>query len=115
VSPTIVAERAGPLRGLRRGWRLVRMRFGAGRRFVVVSAVLGAALRVAITSLPQLAEQSGFITFGASTWLVEGLAGQLAPLVVVPWIALATANLYLQVRMDAEGMDLIVESERVFG
>ena len=115
VSPTIVAERAGPLRGLSRGWRLVRLRFGAIVGFVVVSSVLGAALRAAITTMPQLVEQSGIITFAGSTWLVEGLAGQLAPLVVVPWIALATANLYLQVRMDAEGMDLIIDSEQAFG
>jgi hypothetical protein len=115
VSPTIVAERAGPLRGLRRALRLARTRFGSMVAFVVLSAMLGAGLRFALTSLPQLVEQTGFITFGTWTWLVEGVAGQMAPLVVVPWIALATAHLYLQVRMDAEGLDLLLESERSFG
>jgi hypothetical protein len=114
VSPTIVAERTGPIRGLRRALRLARTRVGSMTAFVILSALLGAGLRLALTSLPQLVEQTGFITFGRWTWLVEGVAGQMAPLVVVPWIALATAHLYLQVRMDAEGLDLLLESERAF-
>jgi hypothetical protein len=114
VSPVIVAERAGFVRGLRRSARLVRLRFGAVCGFVALSVLLGGGLRLMITWTPQLVEQSGILTFGRSSWLVEGVAGQLAPLVVAPWIALATANLYLQVRMDAEGMDLMVEGDRAF-
>lgn len=114
VSPTIVAERVGFLRGLRRGMRLAKTRFGTVLAFVSLGLLLGGGLRAAITWTPQLIEQTGIIAFGSSTWLAEGIAGQLAPLVVVPLIALATANLYLQVRMDAEGMDLMVESERAF-
>jgi hypothetical protein len=115
VSPAIVAERLGSLRALRRAFRLARTRLGAVLSFVIVSALLGGGLRAAITWMPQLVEQAGIATFGGSTWLVEGIAGQLAPLVVIPWIALASATLYLQIRMDAEGLDLIVESDRVFG
>jgi hypothetical protein len=114
VSPVIIAERAGFVRGLRRSGRLVRLRFGAVCGFVALSVLLGGGLRFMITSAPQLIEESGVLTFGSATWLVEGVAGQLAPLLVVPWIGLATANLYLQVRMDAEGMDLMVEGDRAF-
>jgi hypothetical protein len=114
VSPAIVAERIGFWRGLRRGMRLVRLRFGVVLSFVCLACLLGGGLRAAITWTPQLIEQTGFLTFGRYTWLVEGVAGQIAPLVVVPWIALATVNLYLQIRMDAEGLDLMSESERTF-
>ena len=114
VSPVIVAERAGFVRGLRRSIRLVRLRFGAVFGFVLLSILLGGGLRAMITWTPQLLEDAGMITFAGSTWLAEGVAGQLAPLVVAPWIALATSKLYLQVRMDAEGMDLMVEGDRAF-
>jgi hypothetical protein len=114
VSPVIVAERAGVFRALRRSARLVRLRPGSATGLVALSILLGGGLRALITWMPQMIEATGFLTFAGATWLAEGVAGQIAPLVVVPWIALATANLYLQVRMDAEGLDLLVESERIF-
>ena len=36
-------------------------------------------------------------------------------IIVVPLIALATAQMYLEVRLDAEGMDLTIDAEAAFG
>jgi len=39
----------------------------------------------------------------------------LALLIVIPFIAMATAQLYLQIRVHAEGLDIMVAADRAFG
>lgn len=114
VSPAIVVERLGPWAGLRRGVRLARRRAGTMFAFVILCTVVAGGLRLAIGALPALAEATGLLTFGRFRGTADGVAGQLGQLIVVPLVGLATALLYLQVRMDAEGMDLLVESESAF-
>jgi hypothetical protein len=115
VGPVIVAEGAGPMRALRRSWRLARMRFGSAAGFVVSSTVLGGLLLVGIASIPVLLEWTGFVTFGEYTWLATAIAAQLGVIVTVPLIALATAQMYIEVRLDAEGMDLALDADAAFG
>lgn len=115
VSPLIVAERATPARALQRSWALARMRFAVALAFVLVSTAVGGLLLLGIAFLPRLVEAFGFLTFGGYTWLVEGVVTQLGVLLVVPLVALATAQLYLEVRVLAEGMDLVLDADAAFG
>ena len=115
VIPVMVAERAGPMRSLRRSWRLAGLRFGSAFGFVIASALIGGLLLTGITLLPSLAEWSGFLTFGDYGWLAQGIAGQLGVIIVIPLIALGTAQMYLEVRLDAEGMDLALDADLAFG
>ena len=115
VVPVAVAEGVGPMRALRRGWRLARARFATCLGFLVTSTLLGGLLLGGIASLPQLLEATGFVAFGELRWLVQGLAGQVGVIVVVPLVALSTAHLYLAVRVDAEGLDLVIEADAAFG
>jgi hypothetical protein len=48
-------------------------------------------------------------------WLLQGVTSQLALLVVVPFTAIATAQLYLQFRVHAEGLDIVIAADRAFG
>ncbi|MGB8860830.1 MAG: hypothetical protein WCC60_16340 [Ilumatobacteraceae bacterium] len=114
VTPVMMGERLG-LRAIPRAWRLVRTRFGAAFGFVWACTVLAAMMFLFIAFLPQLAESTGLITFGSYMWLVQGVTSQLAFLVVVPFVAIATAQLYLQIRVHAEGLDLVVAADRAFG
>lgn len=114
VSPTIVLERLGPWAGLRRGVRLARRRLGVSFGFVVLCTLVAGGLRLAIGWLPQLLEATGLITFGRFRNVADGVAAQVGQLIVVPLVGLATAVLYLQVRMDAEGVDLLIESDAAF-
>jgi hypothetical protein len=113
VTPVVMTEHLG-LRSLGRAWRLVRTRFGAAYGFVWACGLLSVALATFIGLLPTLAEQTGFITFGSFDWLVRGVAAQLALLVVVPFTAIATAQLYLQIRIHAEGLDIVLAADRAF-
>ena len=40
---------------------------------------------------------------------------QLVVLVVVPLIALATAQVYVEVRVAGEGLDLVIDADAAFG
>jgi hypothetical protein len=114
VSPIVIAERAGPITAVRRSVRLSRARWGATTAFVVVSGLVGLWVRFGVTFLPRLAESTGLVTFGSAGWLVEGAAGQIARLLAIPLVAVATAACYIEVRMQVEGMDLTSEAERAF-
>ena len=114
VTPVMMTERLG-LRALARSWRLSRQRFGAVYGFVVLCTVLGGALFVFIAELPVLLQATGLVTFGSVGYLVQGVTTQLALLVVLPLVALASAQLYLQLRVHAEGLDLTLAADRAFG
>ena len=114
VSPVIMGEGLG-LRSIARAWRLVRTRLGAAYGFVCSCAILASLLFSFIAFLPPLAESTGLVTFGSYLWLVQGVTVQLALLIVVPFSALATAQLYLQIRVHAEGLDITMAADRAFG
>lgn len=114
VSPVIVVERLGPIAGLRRGVSLARRRIGIAFGMVALCAVIGGGLRLLIGMLPQLIESTGLVTFGRFASTAEGVASQLSQLLIVPLVGLATAQCYLQMRMDVEGMDLMIEADSVF-
>jgi hypothetical protein len=115
AAPAIVIEGLGPIGGLRRAWRLARARFGLLFRFVLASIVIGLLVQYGIAYLPRLLQATGLISFGRFGWLIEGVAGQLGRLISTPLVATATAIVYLDVRMAAEGMDLLVDAELAFG
>ena len=114
VTPVMMGERLG-LGAIPRAWRLARTRFGAAFGFVWSCAVLATLLFSFIAFLPRLAESTGLITFGSYMWLMQGVTSQLALLIVVPFTAIATAQLYLQIRVHAEGLDISIAADRAFG
>lgn len=115
VAPVVMAERLG-LRSIGRAWRLVRGgRYGAAWSLVVLFTILAGSLLWFIAFLPSLLEQTGLITFGSWLSLVQGVMTQLAVLVVMPFAAVATAQFYLQLRVSAEGLDIVLAADRAFG
>jgi len=115
VTPAIVAERLGPFGAIRRSWRLSRLRFGTMFSFVAASATVGVIVQYGIAYLPRLMQRTGLVAFGRFGWLIEGAAGQLGRLISMPLVAMATALFYLELRMHLEGMDLVIDADRVFG
>lgn len=113
--PIMAAEDATAIGALKRSWKLARLRFGSSFGFVVSSAFVGAMLLAGLAWLPDLAEQTGFITFGGYAWLAQGITAQLGIIIVVPLVALATTRFYVEMRMDAEGMDLVLHANAAFG
>lgn len=115
AAPVIVVERLGPFAGLGRAWRLARTSFGTLFGFTLGSAIIGVVVQYGIAYLPRLMQATGLLTFGRFGWLIEGAAGQLGRLVSVPLVAAATALVYLETRMNLEGMDIVLDADRAFG
>jgi len=113
TTPVMMAENL-KLACVPRAWRLAKPRFAACWAFVLACGLLASLLFVFIAWLPNLAETTGLITFGSYRWVVQGVATQVALLVVVPFIAIATAQLYLQMRVHAEGLDIVLAADRAF-
>jgi hypothetical protein len=112
--PVLMTEDRG-VASIGRGFRLARTRFGASFVYVLVCGMMGGLLFVFISELPVLLEQTGLITFGSYGYLIQGVTSQIALLVVIPLSALATAQLYLQLRVSSEGADLSLAADRAFG
>jgi hypothetical protein len=114
VSPTVMAEQLSPFGAVQRAVKLARKRMSASLALVIISVVIGGGLRLGISLLPRLAETTGLVTFGSLGWLVEGIAAQVAVLIVVPLVALASAHFYVQLRVHAEGLDITVAANQAF-
>ena len=112
--PSLMTERLG-MASIGRAIRLARARFGAAYGFVMLCTLLGGSLFVFIGQLPRLLESTGLVTFGSIGYLVQGVAVQVALLVVLPLVAVATAQFYLQLRVHVEGLDLVLAADRAFG
>lgn len=115
VIPAMVGERLGPFAAAKRNWRLIRLRYGLCLVFVLAATLLSVLLLIGIATLVPILEQLGFLDFGGATWIVQGVMLQLSVLVVVPLVALATAQAYVEVRIVGEGLDLVVDSDAAFG
>lgn len=115
VIPAMVGERLGPLAAAKRSWRLARLRYGVCLAFVFLATFLAVLLGIGIGTLVPLLEATGFISLGDATPIVQGVMAQLIVLVVVPLIALATAQVYVEVRVAGEGLDLVIDADAAFG
>ena len=115
VVPAMVGEAIGPIAALSRGWRLVRLRYGACMLFVLLASSLASLFLLGVATLVPLLEVTGFATFGGAAWIVQGILVQLGVLIIVPLVALGTAQLYVEVRLDGEGLDLVIDADAAFG
>lgn len=113
--PAMVGEGLGPWKAAARALRLARMRYGVCLVFVLLATVLAGGFLFGMATLAPLLEATGFVPFGGAAWIVQGILVQLGVLLVVPLVALATAQLYVEVRLDAEGLDVVVAADAAFG
>lgn len=114
ITPVVMCETEG-FGAISRARRLAGTRMGGVYAFVWASTFMAAVLFASISALPNLAESSGLITFGPYGWLIQGLAAPAALIVVMPFSAVATAQAYLQTRVQAEGLDIVLAADRAFG
>lgn len=113
AAPVVAVENGSDR--MRRAVRLARGRFGAVYGFVWLNSLVAWLLFGCITVLPEAAAGTGLVTFGSYGWLFEGLAAQIAMLVVVPFSAATAAQMYLQLRVASEGLDITLAADAAFG
>jgi hypothetical protein len=110
VSPVIACERAGPLRAMRRSYRLSRRRFGNVLGICLLVATTDAVLAAALTALGALYLETGL----PAGWVVNTAVTAGAMLVTVPFVAAAATLVYLDLRVRVEGLDIELAADRRF-
>jgi hypothetical protein len=100
TAPVVVAERTGPVTAMRRSWRLVKPRFGATLGCALLIAVVDGVLQVALTGV-------GLVFTGFDwAWVPQAVLQSGAAIVTTPFVAAATALVYIDLRVRVEGLDI---------
>lgn len=110
VSPAIVLERLGPIRGIRRSWRLNRPRMWNILGICIVTGLIF-YITAAVIALPL--EAAAFAMGLHWGWILLFAAGVFSSLVSVPLTAIVATLIYFDGRIRNEGFDLQAISHRL--
>lgn len=104
LGPVVVmTERLGPVKALRRSWRLVKPRFWARAGTLVLVFVVVGVIGM-VLSLPLSLIGSGL--GGSAGWVLLALGGIASGLVTTPLAATGMTLVYMDARIRSEGLDL---------
>lgn len=108
TTPALALEDLGPVRAMKRSWRLVRGAFWRTLGIVLVGTIVGQAVGSIAASPFSLIAGNGDLT----TWSVFGLAlaGLVSTLVALPFIAGVTALVYIDRRIRTENLATVLNA-----
>lgn len=111
AAPAIVVEDLGPIQGLRRSGRLAGTRF-----WPTVLAVLAAWFVHYVLSamLPLVFQLVGLALGSSGGWVVLAIGTTVTSLVTTAFLAAFAVELYLDLRVRSEGLDLQLEADQHF-
>jgi hypothetical protein len=111
VAPVIGVEGGGPGAAVARSVRLIRSRYFPTMGVALLMGIVATLLGNALSALPQgLAAWVGY----DDGWPLLALGSILAQVVVLPFVAAATALLYFDLRVRTEGLDLEMAAVDLF-
>jgi hypothetical protein len=109
--PALLLERAGPIKALRRSFRLVRGRWWPTAGALVVGylmiAILGAIVQYAVLIVPSLLTDGNTL----ATALGAVVGGTLGAAITTPYTAAVVTLVYFDLRVRKEGLDLQLIAE----
>jgi hypothetical protein len=110
VTPVIACEGVGPLRAMRRSFRLCKRRFGAVLGICLLAALIDAALSSALTTVGAI-----YVSLDLPAgWVVNTVVAAAALLVTTPFLGGVATLLYLDLRVRTEGLDIELAAARQF-
>jgi hypothetical protein len=104
VSPAIVEEGLGPIKGIRRSVGLTRGRFWSYLGIVVVSGLLASVLDGVLNTPSQIV--GAIVGLDGVGWVIVAAGATVAQLVTTPFIAIVATLVYFDGRIRREGLDL---------
>ncbi|HEX6419932.1 MAG TPA: hypothetical protein VFZ77_15630 [Acidimicrobiales bacterium] len=110
VAPIIGVEGSGPFAAMGRSIRLTASRFWRTLGIAVLMGIVASLVSIALGALPQGA---GLWIGYERGWPLVALGAIAAEVVVMPFVAAATALLYLDLRVRLEGLDIEMAARRV--
>ena len=105
VAPAIVVEELGPLRGMRRSWRLLVPRYWAVLGIALLSGLVSSLLGSVLGAPFALA--AVLLGYGVG-WPLLALGSVLPAMVTTPFVAVVATLVYFDGRIRQEGFDLQV-------
>ncbi|HEX5495203.1 MAG TPA: hypothetical protein VFX70_11585 [Mycobacteriales bacterium] len=116
TTPALVLEGLGPFRAVRRSWRLVRPAFGRVWAVRALSVLLGDIMRLLVAVPFALVATGSAVLTGAGqgaplpgyALALVALGAIVAGTLVEPFVAGVSALLYVDRRMRAEGLDIVI-------
>jgi len=103
VAPAIVIEELGPVRGMRRSWRLMRPRLFPVLGIALVAGLLAGVVGNALGTVPSVAALAIGLKHG---WPLLAAGSILSALITTPFVAIVATLLYFDGRIRQEGLDL---------
>jgi hypothetical protein len=98
--PALAIEGCGPIKAVRRSWRLTQPRFWSALGATLLIALVDLVLALALSGLGFVFEPFDW------AWVVDSVLVGIAALVTTPFVAAATTLLYLDRRVRSEGLDI---------
>jgi len=103
VAPAIVIEELGPIRGMRRSWRLTAPRLFPVMGIALVAGILAGVVGNALGTIPSIAALAIGLKYG---WPLLAAGSILSALITTPFVAIVATLLYFDGRIRQEGLDL---------
>lgn len=103
VTPAIAIEELGPIKGMRRSWRLVQSRLWPVLGTSLLAGVVSSFLSNIVSAAPVTI---GGLFGGPLAWLLLAVGGILAELITAPIVAITATLIYFDLRIRQEGFDL---------
>ncbi|MBV8559602.1 MAG: hypothetical protein JO050_02430 [Acidimicrobiia bacterium] len=110
VAPAIVIEGLGPIRGMRRSWRLMAPRLFPVMGVALVAGLLAGVVGNALGTVPSVAALAIGLKYG---WPLLAAGSILSALITTPFVAIVATLLYFDGRIRQEGFDLQVMADQL--
>ena len=103
VAPVIGVERLGPLASMKRSNQLTSRRRGPVLGVILLSFFVELVVANALTALPSFIAAAIGFDIG---WIVLGVGSAVVSLITTPFVALVSVELYLDLRVRTEALDI---------
>jgi hypothetical protein len=110
VAPAIVIEDLGPIRGMRRSWRLTAPRLFPVLGVALVAGLLASAVGNALGAVPTFVALLVGLKYA---WPLLAAGSILSALITTPFVAIVATLLYFDGRIRQEGFDLQVMADEL--
>ena len=110
--PVLAIERLGPLKAMRRSWRLTSRRWGPVFGICLLVGVVTQLLSQALSVLPTIV--AGLIGFDVG-WIILGVGAALIQVLTTAFAATTAVETYFDLRVRTEALDIQMQIPAVFG
>jgi hypothetical protein len=112
TAPAIAIEELGPIRGMRRSWRLVKGRFWPTLGIALLAGLMASVLSQVLAVVPTVLALLVGLRWG---FLLLAAGGVLVSLVAQPIVTIVATLLYFDARIRHEAFDLQVIAAELHG